>query len=534
MNMPLPARDSQILRATLAYAAAGWEMYPIWSVDKEGKCTCSKQAACENPGKHPATARGFKDASSNPERIREMFSRLPEPSIGLRTGRDSGVVALDQDPRHGGFDSLDRLEAEHDELPDTRLHHTGGGGVHSLFRYPEGVELKSKVLAPGLELKAEGSGIVLPPSNHASGGRYRALNATPLAPLPSWVLELVLKPELRVLEGEGQGAPHAETRYRLPGRIEVNTRNSELCSYAGSLRAHGWEPADIFAELLQVNRERCVPPLRKGELEKMARQSGGWEKGNASAVAPEVRQAIAWLAQKAQQRFRRGLGAYSRWAVYRGMLTCALAHGWMIGDRAVAVRISVRELRQTAGLGSKATLHAALKALKEARLVYRVSSGEGTMPGVLALRLPQGYKPEPFAPPSSAPSTGTALYPSAGALGALHQLRHGYGLGKLAGDVLERVVECPGVSRQELAARLGPGRKPETLKRPLKQLREAGLVENRVRGRYWPVEGWQHVLDRVRTMSGEKLAENLAQQRDERERVAYRRHLAEKEESSEW
>ena len=531
--MPLPAHGSQNLRAALAYAAAGWEVYPIWSVDKEGICTCSKRAACEDPGKHPATARGFKDASSNPERIREMFSRIPEPSIGLRTGRGSGVVALDQDPRHGGFDSLDRLEAEHDNLPDTRLHHTGGGGVHRLFSYPEGVELKSKVLAPGLELKA-GTGIVLPPSNHASGGKYRALNATPLAPLPSWVLELILKPDLRVVEGEGQGAPHAETRYRLPGRIEVNTRNSELCKYAGSLRAHDWEPAEIFSELLKVNRERCVPPLPDGELEKMARQSGGWKKGNASAVAPEVRQAIAWLAQKAQQRSRRGLGAYSRWAVYRARLICALAHGWMIGDRAVAVRISVRELRQAAGLGSKATVHAALKALKKARLVYRVSSGEGTMPGVLALRLPQGYKPEPFAPPSPAPSTGTALYPSAGALGALHQLRHGFGLGKLAGDVLERVVECPGLSRQELATRLGPGRKPETLKRPLKQLREAGLVENGgVRGRYWPVEGWQHVLDRVRTMSGERLAENLAQKRDEREREAYRRHLAEKEESSE-
>jgi hypothetical protein len=109
--MPLPAHDSQILRAALAYAAAGWEVYPIWSVDKEGICTCSKRAACENLGKHPATTRGFKEASSNPERIREMFSRLPEPSIGLRTGRGSGVVALDQDPRHGGFDSLDRLEA---------------------------------------------------------------------------------------------------------------------------------------------------------------------------------------------------------------------------------------------------------------------------------------------------------------------------------------------------------------------------------------------------------------------------------------
>lgn len=238
-------------------------------------------------------------------------------------GSPLGVVALDQDPRHGGFDSLDRLEAEHGKLPDTRLHHTGGGGVHGLFRYPEGVELKSKNLAPGLELKAEGSGIVLPPSKHASGGKYRAMNVAPLAPLPSWVLELVLKPDLRVVEGEGQGAPHAEIRYRLPERIYEGSRNRELCSYAGSLRAHGWEPADILSELRRVNRERCVPPLPDGELEKMARQSGGWEKGNASAVAPEVRQAVGWLAQKAQQRFRSGLGTYSRWAVYRALLNCA-------------------------------------------------------------------------------------------------------------------------------------------------------------------------------------------------------------------
>lgn len=204
----------------------------------------------------------------------------------------------------------------------------------------------------------------------------------------------------------------------------------------------------------------------------------------------------------------------------------------MIGNRAVAVRISVRELRRVSGVGSKATLHSAIKALDDALLVYRVSSGEGTMPGVLALRVPEGYKPEPFAPPSSASSTGTALYPSAGELGALHHLRHGYSLGKLAGAVLEQVVECPGVSRQEIAANMGPHRNPETLKRPLRQLRDAGLVENRVRGRYWPVGNWQQVLDRVRTMAGEKLAENLAQQRDEREREAYRRHLAQKKNRS--
>jgi DNA-binding IclR family transcriptional regulator len=41
--------------------------------------------------------------------------------------------------------------------------------------------------------------------------------------------------------------------------------------------------------------------------------------------------------------------------------------------------------------------------------------------------------------------------------------------------VLEAVVECPGVSRQELAARLG--RSPDSLKDLLKKLRNLGLVE---------------------------------------------------------
>src|SRR5918999_5534338 len=132
LSMPLPALDSKNLRAALPYAAARWEVYPIWSVDSEGICTCSKRAACENPGKHPATARGFKDASSNPEQIRKMFSRLPEPSIGLRTGRDSGVVALDQDPRHGGVDSFDRLKAEDEKPPGTPPPPTRGGGGYSL------------------------------------------------------------------------------------------------------------------------------------------------------------------------------------------------------------------------------------------------------------------------------------------------------------------------------------------------------------------------------------------------------------------
>lgn len=61
-------------------------MYPIWSVDSEGVCTCYKGATCKNPVKHPATPNGIMDSSSDSMRIREMFSRISEP-VGLSSLR---------------------------------------------------------------------------------------------------------------------------------------------------------------------------------------------------------------------------------------------------------------------------------------------------------------------------------------------------------------------------------------------------------------------------------------------------------------
>jgi DNA-binding transcriptional ArsR family regulator len=116
----------------------------------------------------------------------------------------------------------------------------------------------------------------------------------------------------------------------------------------------------------------------------------------------------------------------------------------------------------------------------------------------------------------------------------LYRLRHGLGrIGKSAAAVLEAVVEYPGVSRAELAAKLG--KKPDSLSRPLKKLVDRGLIERCGKGRYRPTDNWQHKLDREMTLTGEKLAERLDEQQYEREREAYRRYLAHKEEgSSEW
>jgi predicted transcriptional regulator len=96
--------------------------------------------------------------------------------------------------------------------------------------------------------------------------------------------------------------------------------------------------------------------------------------------------------------------------------------------------------------------------------------------------------------------------------------------------VLEEVVECPGVSRAELAA--NPSKKADPLSRSLKKLVDRGLIERCGKGHYRPTDDWQQKLERELTLTGEKLAERLDEQAYEREREAYRLYLAEKDEVS--
>ena len=104
------------------------------------------------------------------------------------------------------------------------------------------MEVPSRTIGPGVEVKADGTGVVLPPSKHASGGRYEVLIDAPLAPLPSWVVEIASR-ELRVLAGGGEQP--TESRFELPERIVESSlsRNRTLFDYGCSLRAHGWDHA---------------------------------------------------------------------------------------------------------------------------------------------------------------------------------------------------------------------------------------------------------------------------------------------------
>ena len=159
--------DLMMYRAALAYAAKGWPVFPIHSVRAGGVCSCGAPQ-CGRVGKHPRTRHGFKEASTKKEDILKWWSEWPDANIGV-VPWPAGLIILDIDPRNGGNESLEQLEDKYGKLPDTAQVFTGGGGRHIYFTLPTGVDkVPSRVLLPGVELKAMGGYVLAPPSGHLS------------------------------------------------------------------------------------------------------------------------------------------------------------------------------------------------------------------------------------------------------------------------------------------------------------------------------------------------------------------------------
>ena len=106
--------------------------------------------------------------------------------VGVPTGEASGFDALDLDYRHRAFE----WEAMHAErLGVTRVHGTGGGGRHYLWRHAPGVRNSAGRVAQGIDVRGDGGYVIFPPSPG-----YSVLVDAPIADWPDWLLALVLPP----------------------------------------------------------------------------------------------------------------------------------------------------------------------------------------------------------------------------------------------------------------------------------------------------------------------------------------------------
>jgi hypothetical protein len=235
-----------MIRHALMYAQRGWPVFP-----------------CKVRDKTPLTAHGVKDASTDPATIRQWWTRWPIANIGVDCG-GAGLVVIDVDARNGGIQTWRTFYLAHRPgIPITVTSRTGGGGFHLFYQTPPGVDIRNTTskLAQGVDVRAGGGYVILPPSLHTSGNRYLwdqryGLDRITLAPLPPLLVNL--------LQAHPQHAQvmtsQASTVLTSPSSIDAITRtlarategerNSILLWCACRLFEHGMSVDQVEVALL--------------------------------------------------------------------------------------------------------------------------------------------------------------------------------------------------------------------------------------------------------------------------------------------
>ena len=207
-----------LLDAALKYALRGFRVLPLNSI-RQGGCTCG-DSDCRSPGKHPLTAHGATEASSDEMTIRGWWSKWPTANIGLAMG-DAGCVALDVDTRNNGHLSWEALIQANGALPETPTQRSGNGW-HYLVRIDTAAVKRCRgKLAPGIDVKANGY-IVAEPSIHHSGRRYAWDDGLDLlagftpARAPVWLERMLMEPAAEA--GAAPSSPNLGN-YTLPAQL---------------------------------------------------------------------------------------------------------------------------------------------------------------------------------------------------------------------------------------------------------------------------------------------------------------------------
>ena len=229
--------------------------------------------------KRPLTVNGLNDWFNNPDDARKLWAQRPDLNIAIVCGTASGnlvVLDFDEDDEKNvhGLDTLGDWEDESGELPATATAITGRNGMHYFYRADKPYH-PSVNRDLGVDVRGEGSYVVVPPSVHPNGTAYR-WNAGD----EPWTRSVAKADEnvdafidyVQRNGGTGQDdAPQSE-RFQLPERIRKGERDDTLYRYGCSLRSRGYADDAIAAMVERANAKNCVKPLPDSEVKRIIKQ----------------------------------------------------------------------------------------------------------------------------------------------------------------------------------------------------------------------------------------------------------------------
>jgi hypothetical protein len=157
MNRHDSKRENAVNSAAMQYLGIGWSVLGIRPA----------RPGDRKSGKHPFGAwRHLIAAAPEAESVLHDIAAHPRCNLAAVCGRRSRIIVADAD----GAEALTYLQAT---VPATPLVCRTGKGEHHYFAWP-GFEVRPRTRVNGLplDIRGDGSYIVVPPSQHYSGRRY--------------------------------------------------------------------------------------------------------------------------------------------------------------------------------------------------------------------------------------------------------------------------------------------------------------------------------------------------------------------------
>jgi hypothetical protein len=229
------------------------------------------------------------------QQVREQWGKYAKwgktPNIGIVTGQICGgyiVIDLDNKPEKGvnGYEELKRWQRETGLIlpEETWTAITGSGGYHLWFHTDRAMRgyVNDDI---GIDLRADGNQVVVPPSMHRSGNRYQweiAPKDCKCAEADEAVYRFIeaYRPtdaEYRQSTFRGEGG---DREMLLPKVIPSGGRHDPLISLIGTLNKLGVSDHGIETLIRIENETKCKPPLTEQELQREIFPAiYRWEKG---------------------------------------------------------------------------------------------------------------------------------------------------------------------------------------------------------------------------------------------------------------
>ncbi|HUN74385.1 MAG TPA: bifunctional DNA primase/polymerase [Steroidobacteraceae bacterium] len=235
-----------MIELALHYAKSGWPVFPLAAGGKE-------PAIPKERGGH-----GCHDATLDLNRIEQWWHEYPSANVGIATGRRSGLLVIDVDPRKCArwLESLHALA-----LPPTFTVKTWSGGWHLYFKFSGDPRITIGTnLLPAIDWRATG-GYVVGAGSTVEGVTYEIAKNLPIAVAPTALLE-------RIAKHRKCARPMKDKSGHMV--IPDGARNETLFALACLLRRFGIEYNAIYQSLRATNEDHCNPPTDDEELRQIA------------------------------------------------------------------------------------------------------------------------------------------------------------------------------------------------------------------------------------------------------------------------